>query len=601
MRGTVFHRNLSAKVLLLTIVFVLIGEVTIYVPSIARFRQGFLEERIAAAHLAMLTLSPGLADNLDIDTADALLRHAGVLAITVDDGRAVRILGEMVPPDRVVLLDDSGWGTLIRDAVDTLLHRGERVIRVVGASPQEQGTTVDIILADAPLWAAMIKYSWRIVTLSILLSLLVGSLLFLILQGLIVQPLRQITRELAIFRDRPEDATADVAPMGRLDEIGVVERALAEMRHSLRRALSEKTRLAALGAAMSRISHDLRNILATAVLISDRLERSEDPSVRKVGSRLVETLDRAARLCSETLTYARTGPPAPELQRVNLLALVEQVRAALDATAKAVRWRIEVPADLDLLVDPDQMFRVLLNLARNAAEAMGETGGELRIRAQAGPQRLDLDVADTGPGMPERVRRHLFEPFASSAKPDGNGLGLAICRELMRAHGGEIELLESSARGTIFRLVLPARSTLRAGGPRRPAMLENATRSLLALLLLSTVAGCQGPALAGYEGLQWQTRSFYDARATEKNWTCNQPRMRSITGTQIISETPTHVVMNVRYFWVDESQTPSRGVFPFMSVAPTACNGFAQRTFTFVKMSDGSLQPESMTGPQRDS
>ena len=229
--------------------------------------------------------------------------------------------------DRVVMLDNASWGTLIRGAADTFLHRGERVIRVIGPSPQEEGTTVDIILADGELWTAMVDYSWRLAKFAILLSLLVGSVLFLALQVLIVQPLRQITRELAQFRDRPEDATADGPTMERADEIGVVERALAEMRHSLRRALSEKTRLAGLGAGMSRISHDLRNILATAVLISDRLERSEDPAVRKVGTRLVETLDRASRLCSETLTYARTGPPRPQLRRVNLLALIEQVRA----------------------------------------------------------------------------------------------------------------------------------------------------------------------------------------------------------------------------------------------------------------------------------
>lgn len=597
MRGTVLQRSLSAKVLLLTVVFVLIGEVMIYVPSIARFRQGFLQERIGAAHLAMLALSS--APDPDPDTVDALLRHAGVLAIAIDDGRHAPPVGEMAPPDRVVMLDNASWGTLIRGAADTFLHRGERVIRVIGPSPQEEGTTVDIILADGELWTAMVDYSWRLAKFAILLSLLVGSVLFLALQVLIVQPLRQITRELAQFRDRPEDATADGPTMERADEIGVVERALAEMRHSLRRALSEKTRLAGLGAGMSRISHDLRNILATAVLISDRLERSEDPAVRKVGTRLVETLDRASRLCSETLTYARTGPPRPQLRRVNLLALIEQVEADLDATAPALRWRLDVPADLDLLVDPDQMRRVLTNLARNAAEAMGPAGGELRIRAQASPQRLDLDIADTGPGMPERVREHLFEPFAGSAKPEGNGLGLAICRELMRAHGGEIELLESSARGTIFRLVLPARSTLRAGGPGRSAMLTNAARAISALALLLAAGACQGPALAGYPGLQWQTRSFYDDRATEKNWTCNQPRMQTITGTQVVSETPTHVVMNVRYYWVDTSQSPSRGTFPFMSVAPTACNGFAQRTFTFVKTTDGNLQPESMTGPQR--
>jgi hypothetical protein len=278
---------------------------------------------------------------------------------------------------------------------------------------------------------------------------------------------------------------------------------------------------------------------------------------------------------------------------------VQKVQAALDGGAGAVRWRVEVPADLDLLADPDRIFRVILNLARNALEAMGAAGGELRISAEPGPQELVIDVADTGPGIPDRVRAHLFEPFASSAKPNGNGLGLAICRELMRAHGGEIELLDSSPRGTVFRLRLPARSTLRAGGPRSTAMLESAARSTTLLALLLAGCSAQGPSLAGYPGLQFRTQSFYDARATERNWTCTRPRMRSITGAQVIDETPTHVVMNVRYYWYDEGQTIERDNLPFAAPFFQRCNGFGERTFTFVKTTDGGLQPETMTGPQR--
>lgn len=606
MRATVFSRSLSAKILLLTVTFVIVGELLLYIPSIARFRLGYLQERIAAAHLATLNLSPRLALELDMDTLDALLRHAGVLSITVGTpGSGLSLmLGEVAPPDRIVDLSDQRWPTLIKDAFETFRHRGERLIRVVGESPQEKGTIVDVILPEAPLWVAMVDQSIRILSLSVALSLVVASLLFLSLQTLIVEPLRRITRELAVFRDRPEDATADIAPPRRTDEIGVVERALADMRQALRQALATRTRLAALGAAMSRISHDLKNILSTAVLISDRLESSADPSVRKVAPRLIDTLDRAARLCSETLSYARTGPPAPVVQQTNLVELIGKVQAALDGGAASVRWHIEVPEDLDLLVDPDQFFRVLFNLARNAIEAMGAGGGELTISAEPGPHLLILDVADTGPGIPARVKEQLFEPFASSAKPDGTGLGLAICRELMRAHGGEIELLESSERGSVFRLRLPARSTMRAGGggggARRTAMpVTTVARSALLLSLLLAGCGYQGPGIAGYPGLQFKTQSFYDARATEENWTCTRPRMRSVTAAQVIDETPTHVVMNVRYYWYDEGQTITDDNVPFAAPFLQRCNGFAERTFTYAKMTDGSLEPESMTGPQR--
>jgi signal transduction histidine kinase len=601
MRRTALSRSLSAKILLLTVACVLLGEVLIYVPSIARFRLTYLEERVAAAHLATLNLSPQLVFQLDMDTLDALLRHAGVLAITVHGASGALMLGEIAPVDRVYELDADGWSTLIPDAFDALAHRGERLIRVIGTSPQESGTVVDLIMPEAPMWVAMVDYSVRILALSLVLSLLVASMLFLGLQRMIVQPLRRITEELAVFRDRPEDGTADIAPSERDDEIGVVERALGDMRSGLRRALAEKTRLAALGAAMSRISHDLKNILATAVLISDRLEGSADPAVRRVAPRLVETLDRAVRLCGETLSYARSGPPAPEPRRVNLAELVGKVRGALDGTAAEVAWRVDVPPDLDLVVDPDQLFRVLFNLAQNAVEAMGADGGELRVTAERGPTLLAIDVADTGPGVPEQVRSRLFEPFAGSSKAGGNGLGLAICRELMRAHGGEIELLETSDRGTVFRLRLPARLAIRAAGSRRPTMpLETVARLLLPAALLLGGCGYKGPSIAGYPGLQFEVTSYYANYAIEENAICTRPRIRSLTGAQVIDETPEQVVMNIRYYWYDEGQIElDRGGLPFPPPVFQRCNGFAERTFTFVKLTDGSLDVRSMSGPQR--
>ena len=204
------------------------------------------------------------------------------------------------------------------DALESLAHRGERLLRVIGPSPQETGTMVDIIVPEAPMWTAMVDYSIRILTLSIVLSVLVAAMLFFGLQRMIVRPLRRITEELAAFRDRPEDSTADREPAERADEIGVVEQELATMRHGLRRALAEKTRLAALGAAMSRISHDLKNILATAVLISDRLESSADPSVRQrraapdrdAGPRRA-AVRRDAELCAQRPAGAATQAGDP--------------------------------------------------------------------------------------------------------------------------------------------------------------------------------------------------------------------------------------------------------------------------------------------------
>lgn len=602
MRRTIFSRSLSAKILLLTVACLLVGEVLIYVPSVARFRLNFLQERIAAAHLASLTLTPSLTLEPDLETTDALLGQAGVLALTVHgaEGRVV-MLGELAPVVAVYDLRDLRWTTLIVDALDALRHRGQRLIRVLGPSPQEMGTMVDITLPEAPMWVALADYSIRILTLSVVLSLLVAAMLFFSLQRMIVVPLRRITGELAAFRSRPEDGTVDREPEPRADEIGVVEDELATMRTDLRGALAEKTRLAALGAGMSRIGHDLRNILATAVLISDRLEGSVDPAVRRVAPRLVETLDRAVRLCGETLSYARTGPPVPQPRPIQLAELTAKVRAALDATAVGVQWQLSVPADLVIQADADQLFRVLFNLAQNAIEAMGERGGDLRISVDQTPQLLAIEVADTGPGILDQVQDRLFEPFAGSSKEGGNGLGLAICRELLRAHGGEIELVGTSDRGTIFRFRLPARLVSRAAGSRRSAMpLETMARIALPLALLLGGCGYQGPAVAGYPGLQNKIRWYYDSNAIEQNATCTQPRMQAITGTQIVDETPETVVMNIRYRWLDEGQLDyDRGGLPLAGIPFQRCNGWAERRFTFVKMTDGNADVRSMTGPQR--
>jgi hypothetical protein len=94
--------------------------------------------------------------------------------------------------------------------------------------------------------------------------------------------------------------------------------------------------------------------------------------------------------------------------------------------------------------------------------------------------------------------------------------------------------------------------------------------------------------------------SYYDNNAIEENATCTRPRMRSVTGTQVVDETPEQVVMNVRYYWYDEGQIElDRGGLPFPGPIFQRCNGFAERTFTFVKLTDGSLDVRSMSGPQR--
>jgi signal transduction histidine kinase len=452
------HRSLSARLLVLTMAFVLVGEVLIYVPSISRFRLVYLEDRISAAHLATLSLEAAGPSGIGGALESELLSHAGVLSITLREPAAELMLGKLPPVQKVFDLRDSTILSLMTDAFETLWHAGRRMIRVIGPSLQHPEVLVDISLSEEAMWNGMVDYSWRILALSVVLSLLTALLVFASLQLMIVRPLRRINESVVDFRRRPEDPGVDLPGSLRTDEIGLVQTELSGMQRALRAALAQKTRLAALGAAVGKINHDLRNILASAILLSDRLDLSQDPEVRHIAPRLVEAMERAAKLCSETLNFSRAQPARPNKARFALAPLVDEVgEAVLGPGQQSIRWRNEVRPEMTVLADRDQLFRVLMNLGRNAVQALDGEGGLISIGAWQDTERATIEIADTGKGVPSEARAHLFEAFAGSTRPGGTGLGLPIAREIMRAHGGDIELIQSGEDGTAFRLSLPAR------------------------------------------------------------------------------------------------------------------------------------------------
>ncbi len=446
-------RGLSAKILALSVAFLLLGEILIYLPSIARFRLTYLEERIARAHLATLSFDPTGSLPVAMEIEDAILGRLGVVQIRLIRPVGELVLGQPAPVQREYDLDSADWLQLIWDALDTLAARGERLIRVRASVPSEADTLVEIVLPETELWTEMVEYSKRILLLSLALSVILASLLFWSLRRMIVHPLCRVAEHLVRFCANPEDATHDLVPSGRRDEIGIVEYQVSCLQHDLRRAFQQKTRLAALGAAVARINHDLKNILASAMLVSDRLEHSGDPAVQRSAGRLLLMLERASRLCVTTLDFARSAPQAPRLQTFPLLDLLRDLVIGLH---DGIEVTCDVEPDFLVTADRDQLYRVLLNLLRNAEQAMG-AGGHIRIEARKVGGEAVIEVTDNGPGIPEKIQERLFEPFAGSARDGGSGLGLAICREIIRAHGGEIELLRSDGNGTRFRIRLPDR------------------------------------------------------------------------------------------------------------------------------------------------
>jgi signal transduction histidine kinase len=453
-------RSLSARLLVLTIIFVLIGEIFIYVPSVARYRHVYLQERIEAARIAALAVEAAPDRMVTEELRKMLLVHSGVLQVSLkrDERRILILVSEMPHPigATFTMAEATPW-RLIKQAFGALAGGGERVIRVIGTvAADSAGTSVDILLYEAPMVAEMLDYSRRILELSLVLAAITAGLVFLSLHLLLVRPLRRMSENLVTFRRAPEDATTVMARSRRRDEIGVAQRELRIMQQRVRAALRQKARLASVGAAVSKINHDLRNMLATALLVSDRLAMNENPETRKVSAPLLASLDRAINLCTQTLSFARAEEPDAELDEFLLAPLVDEVALVLPkAEIDSIKWRNDVPADLRLLADRDQVYRILMNLTKNAIEAVTAQGqgGTVRVSGRREGDSTVVEVADTGPGLPERAREHLFEAFAGSV--GGTGLGLAIAHELTRNHGGELELVKSDPTGTVFRAIFP--------------------------------------------------------------------------------------------------------------------------------------------------
>ncbi|MBL8660266.1 MAG: HAMP domain-containing histidine kinase [Rhodospirillales bacterium] len=447
--------GLSARLLILTVLFVMLSEVLIYVPSIARFRRDYLENSIAKAHLAVLALEATPDNMVSRELQMALLSHADAYAIVVTDAhQRMLVLGEPAPPSvdaRIDLREEGVWDW-ISQAFATLSQTANRVLAVTGSSPAEPGTAVEVIVDETPLRDAMRAFSIRILTLSIIISLVTAGLVFFSLQWLMVRPIVQLTDAMMRIRERPEDTTAVLRPTSRTDEIGVAQRELAVMQAQIRASLRQKSRLAAIGAAMAKINHDLRNALSTATLASDRLSAIADPEVQRVAPALYGAIDRASTLCTRTLDFVSEVEPNLRIASFRLGELVAEVETGLaDGAGKPVAVACR-ERDLVLEGDRDHFLRVLANLAANAAQAGAR---KIEIEATALGNRLIIELRDDGSGIPPAQRDTLFIPFSTSGRNGGTGLGLAIAREIVRAHGGELSLAATGPAGTTFRIDMP--------------------------------------------------------------------------------------------------------------------------------------------------
>lgn len=454
--------SLSGRFLLLTVIFVMIAEVTIFVPSVARFREDYLLARLERAQIASLALLASEDQIVTASLAEELLTSAGVYNVVLrrDEAREL-ILSNALPSPVSASYDLRGarpWG-LIRDALAQLLDARPGVIRVIGDPLRDAGLLIEVTMPSAPLRAAMLDYGLRILWLSLFISVLTAALLFLAVRRFMVAPINRVIAHVKAYQAAPEDARRVIEPQAGIAELREAETALRSMQLQLTQLLRQKERMAALGGAVARISHDLRNMLTTAQLLADRLEASNDPAVQRTAPKLLGSLSRAVNLCESTLAFGRAEEPAPVMQRVSLAQLISDVVEAERLACETDQVRIEsaVPHDAHAKLDPEQIYRVIANLVRNARQAIEARGrpGAISVSVRTEGADCVIAVVDTGPGLPESLRETLFQPFHGTSRKGGSGLGLAIAAELVRGHGGRLDLVQTSPKGTEFAIRLP--------------------------------------------------------------------------------------------------------------------------------------------------
>lgn len=460
-----FARGLSARLLGLTVLFVMIAEVLIFLPSAASFRSAWIARKLEAAQLASLAVEAAPQGMVPMALGEEILAGAGARSVALKRFGQRQLLLQGDPIDGPVVMVDRRKPAMWRSILDTLGTMGApegRFLRIMDMPRLEGGEFIEIIVAEAPLKRELAAFSGRIAGLSILISLFTGALVYGTLLYVLVGPLRRLAQAMTRFREAPEDPGRAIAPTQRSDEIGQAERELALLQEQVRQALRQKERLAALGAAVAKINHDLRNVLTAAQLVSDRLAANQDPQVRNQAARLVRAIDRGVALAEEVLAYGRAEERPPQRRPVLLRAALEEAFADAAAVSEApTGLDLKVDDGLVVLADPDHVHRIFLNLLRNAVQAMAAqenrpAPGMIALSARQENAGVVVAIADNGPGIPERARPSLFQPFASRSRTGGSGLGLSIARELARANGGEVTLAGTGATGSTFEVRLAA-------------------------------------------------------------------------------------------------------------------------------------------------
>lgn len=473
--------GLSLRLLILTVLFVALAGLMILPSSLVQFEDSWLTDRVRVAEVASLAVDAAPNQVVSDKLSQELLNGAGVVSVAVQSDGVRRLLLAAPRMKRTPYLVDLRveTPTSLIAPFETLLGGGGRMVRVVAKPRFRDGDFVEIVAPDGPLRKALADDLFRLTAIFAVISAVAGGLVYLSLNAFFVRPMQKITRAMERFRADPDDPAAQVQLSGRRDELGRAEVELDRMQIDLRAALNSRARLAALGEAVAKINHDLRNMLTSAQIASERLAQSGDPKVAQTLPRLERALDRAVRLATDVLEYGKSeeAPPSPVVLalRPALEAAAEDAGLSIDGSAPdGVGLDTTIGPRDQVRADPDQLHRILVNLMRNGREAIagheGASGrGRIAVSLEHEGETSIIRLTDNGPGVSDRARARLFQPFAGSSRPGGAGLGLAIAHELALAHGGDLALIRTGPEGSVFDIRLPgAPGALGAEPPRTP-------------------------------------------------------------------------------------------------------------------------------------
>lgn len=471
MKKIVFFQRLSGKLLVLAILAVLVSEVVIFFPSAALYRQNWLQERTQAAGLLTLALT----DVSDFERGELLSRQFTedtdvILFSARREGKTDLLLG--APPAlsnyTTINMNDEQMRFGMMDVINSMFGSNDGYIRILASSTVIDQDEIELIVPRRALNRDIQNYSRNILGLSLIIALITGLVIYLALSLMIVRPIEKLANGLSLFRESPEERGRDlfVSPSTRKDEIGDLEREFFTMKQGVRSSFKQRERLAALGMAVAKINHDLRNVLTTAQMISDRMAMDKEERVARMGERLVRAIGRGVKLCAETLSFSSSKEEEPEIQPVRIALLVGEaagdVLGSFGAGPRKISFDNQVPSELVAYADPDHTYRIFHNLFRNAGQAMAamkddDVKRQLSVEAKITDDTVDCFITDTGPGLPENAKENLFKAFAGSGGQKGStGLGLTISRELAESQGGTIDLSRTGPDGTTFMVSLRA-------------------------------------------------------------------------------------------------------------------------------------------------